>query len=241
MFHRFHQTLTVVLAALLFAGMAHAAGDAATAKRQPLRKIALVAVPEPPILSVENRGSAWGLLAFPGAMAQKHQEMNRCNDLTRAVGSRSLKFGQEMVAALSDALDKTGFQVTLVTKVPYLPDDPAAVDYAAIETDADAILSAYYMGAGIYSAQFSTSYRPRLNLYAELVGVSDQSSLYSQSVYYGADARKSAEDQIPSDPKYAYGSFAEVMEKPDELVESYRIGIRDIAALIAKQIRDAGL
>jgi hypothetical protein len=211
------------------------------AKQPPLKKIGLIAVTNPPMLSIENRGSAWGLLALPGAVLQRQDQITKSNTLTTGMRNQSLHLGEEMSSALQDELKRKGYEVSVITDVAYLPDDPEAIDYQHIQTDADAVISAQYSVAGLYSGPFSLNYIPRLNISFAMVRPKDQSELYSQSIYYGADARKPAEDQIPADPKYAYGSFDQVMEKQGEVVEGFRVGVRGIAALVAQQIHQTGL
>lgn len=211
------------------------------AKRPVVKKIALVAVMEPARLTVENRGGALNFLAFPGYVVKKNMESNRADDLTVGLRGESLNLGGETSAALQEELQRMGYEVALITKVRRQPDDPTDIDFQSIKTDANAILTAHYTDAGLFSGHSSTNYVPRLRLDVRLVMPDGEDDLYSQAIEYGAHAKKRTEDEIPSDPKYAYGTFAEAMEKQPEIVEGFRIGIHQLAALVAQQIRQAGL
>lgn len=211
------------------------------AKNPPVKKIALVMVMDPPRLSVENRGSAWQFLAFAGYLVEKKIQDGKSDRLTSSLRNLSLKFGEEMSTALQIELVRLGYEVSIITDVKRPLDDPEAILYESIKTDADAILSARYIDVGLYAGQFSKSYLPRLNLSVEILSAKDQTDLYSQSIYYGADASKADEDEIPSDPKYSYGSFELAMEKQGEVAESFRLGIRAIATQVAQQVRKNGI
>lgn len=212
-------------------------------KRTPVAKIALIAIQDPPRLSVENRGSPLALLGVAGALAIQQIGENRSGFLVSTFRNNALKLGDEMSVALADQLRGAGYAVDVLTDVKRPADDPDEIDYDSLPTlptDADAILVARFDEVGLFSG-FSTKFRPRLNLDIELYAKADQEDLYSQTFYYGADARERAEDQIPSDPKYAYSSFGEAVEQPAGLVEAFRIGIKEIAVLAAQQMRSRGI
>jgi len=161
--------------------------------------------------------------------------------LASTLRNNSLKLGQEMSVALSEKLTAAGYVVEVLKDVKRRPDDPDELDFEKLTTDAEAILVARFETVGLYSGQFSTKFIPRLNTEVQLLARIDLSDLYSQSIQYGADARKVAEDQIPSDPKYSYASFDEAVERQSEIVESLRDGVSKTAALVASQIRNGGI
>lgn len=236
------------LGALLLTSMALLAGCANRAA-QPAetvvilpvpQKVALVAVQDPPMLHVENRGSALAFFAFAGQMVQKDLDRSRSIQLTSMMRGHALKLGDEMTAALEAELVRRGYTVQVLRNVKRLKDDPDAIDYDSIETDAQAIVSARYFGAGLFAGYLSTSYLPRLNVDIDVVAKSDQAELHSHSIYYGVDARRPEPDQIPSDAKYTYASFEQAIERQREVLESYRVGVRQIAALAATQMHQVG-
>lgn len=235
--------IVVVLLSSLLLGCTHdqsKPSDVVVVKRPPVRKIALVTVLEPSLL-VENHGGVLGLFALPGYIAEKNIETNRGGDLKTGLRSRSLRFGAETTAALKEELQREGYEVTQISEVKRQPDDPTEIDFSSIKTDAQAILTAHYSDAGLFSGYLSTHFVPRLCLDVELLTPDGENELYSQDIEYGAYAKKRTEDEIPSDPKYAYGTFAEAMKNQPQVLESFRIGIHEIAALVAKQIRAAHL
>jgi hypothetical protein len=232
--------LTVIICWVLSGCSSTPKVEEVTVKRSPIAKIAIVEVTDPATLSVENRGGPLDLLALPGFVVTKKIQQERSAFLASALRNNSLKLGQEMSVALSEKLTAAGYVVEVLKDVKRMPDDPDEVDLEKITTDAEAILVAKFKTVGLYSGQFSTKFIPRLNTEVQLVARKDLSDLYSQSIHYGADARKVAEDQIPSDSKYSYASFGDAVERQSELVESLRDGVSKTAALVASQIRSNG-
>lgn len=212
-----------------------------TVKRSPISKIAVVAIQDPARLSVDNRGGPLDLLALPGFLITKKIKEERSEVLASTLKNNSLKLGSEMSIALTEQLSGAGYVVELLKDVKRPADDPDEIDYEHLTTDAEAILIARYTDVGLYSGQFSNKFVPRLNLTIEVVAKKDQSDLYSQTIYYGADARKLSEDQIPSGPKYSYSSFDDAIEQQSGLVEGLRAGIQQIASQVAKQMRSQGI
>lgn len=245
MFATVRLSIAAIVVALLFPLLSGCARDPskpseALAVRSPVRRIALVEIPEPR-LSVENRGGVLGLFALSGYVVAKGIESNRVGDLRAGLRSLSLSFGEETTSALQAELERAGYEVAQVSGVRRMPDDPDEIDFRSIKTDAQAILTAHYTDAGLFSGQLSMNFVPRLRLDVELLTPDGEDELYSQTIEYGAHAKKRTEDEIPSDPKYAYETFAKAMEHQPQIAEGFRVGIQEIAALVAKQIREGNL
>lgn len=243
MIKRIGHITAVCLAALIFPGCAHRGTEKSepAVHRAAPRTIALVPVMDPPSLKVQNRGGPLGPLALPGYLVRRQVEKDRSSSLASVLRAHYLKLGDEMTSALKEELVNRGYAVSVVSQVERPEDDPDDVVFESIRTDADAVVIARYDDAGLLSGFSSLSYIPRLNLKVEMLSRSDQTELYSQSLDYGADARKPDEDMIPADQKYAFGTFEEAMTRQTEVIESFRAGIRALAARTASQIHQAGL
>jgi len=200
------------------------------------KAIAMAPVLAPTTFSFENRGGMLDLLALPGYATSKGIEHSRVVELSNLLRTRGVRLGEEMTQALLDALKEAQIETQLMDNPARLPDDPLYLDYPKLQTDADLILTGVFDSVGFYSGRLSTKFLPRVNITISLVKRHNEEAVYSQSVYYGADARKPAEDQIPSDPKYAFASYDAAMAQPDELVQSLRDGIRQIAQLVVSQL-----
>ena len=88
----------------------------------------------------------------------------------------------------------------------------------------------------MYSARFSKGYVPRVNLSAYLVRGQTEDSLYSETLYYGADANGEASWSVPANPDHRWSSFNELFEHPQEVARSYDYAIDALAKKIAQNV-----
>lgn len=211
----------------------------AAAPSSQAREIALAPTLEAEKITIENRGGAAAMFALPGFLVQRDVEKNRRAEFLRMLKDNSLNLAEEMTAALRVALAESGQPVVALDEVKYLADDPRALEYKKLKSSADLVLTANIFDVGLYSGQFSRKYLPRLNVTFDLVNRHTEDALYSQSIYYGADAKKSTDDQIPSDPQYAFDSYEQALDRQREIVDALREGIKKMALLVAKQIKEA--
>jgi len=100
----------------------------------------------------------------------------------------------------------------------------------------DAVLRIYLNEVGMYSARFSKGYVPRVNLSAYLVRGQTEDSLYSETLYYGADANGEASWSVPANPDHRWSSFNELFEHPQEVARSYDYAIDALAKKIAQNV-----
>lgn len=204
-------------------------GDASAAAAE---TISLVPIQAPTTMSFENRGGALDLLALPGMVASRGIATSRAVELSNLLRKR----GTELTQALLAELKAHGVEVELLEEAPFFPDDPTALDYAKLPPTASLVLSGNYDAVGFYSGRLTTQFHPRVNVTVYLVRRQGEQTLYSQSIYYGADARKPAEDMIPADAKFTFASYDDTMARPDDVVEAMRDGVHRIARQIAEQV-----
>jgi hypothetical protein len=208
-------------------------GDASAAAAE---TISLVPIQAPTTMSFENRGGALDLLALPGMVASRGIATSRAVELSNLLRKREVQFGTELTQALLAELKAHGVEVELLEEAPFFPDDPTALDYAKLPPTASLVLSGNYDAVGFYSGRLTTQFRPRVNVTVYLVRRQGEQTLYSQSIYYGADASKPAEDMIPADAKFTFASYDDTMARPDDVVEAMRDGVHRIARQIAEQV-----
>ncbi|QID17274.1 hypothetical protein G3580_06205 [Nitrogeniibacter mangrovi] len=206
-----------------------------------IHKIALIRVLNPVELTAENRGGPLPLLGAVGWIAQRHINANRGQFLEQVFRNQAFLPGDELTNALLAELRDKGYSIEYLRTVPRDLEDPSDILFDAIQTDADAFLVVELDEMGIYSGVTSTKFMPRLNVDVELLGRIDQSEVFSQSIEYGVDADEHNDEEIPADPKYAYGSFGEAVEHQTDLIEGFRRGIGAIAASIVRQLRERGV
>ncbi len=64
-----------------------------------------------------------------------------------------------------------------------------------------------------------------------------EDSLYNETFYYGETSRGDKYWSLPSDPKYSYPDFDNMISRSEHVAESYHAGIQAIAKRIARELR----
>jgi hypothetical protein len=149
----------------------------------------------------------------------------------------SLDFSAEVTAALQNSFKETAHPLAPLLEAKYDPKEPRELDYKATKSSSDLILVTNIREISLLSTTFSTQYVPRLIISFELVSKTTEDSSYSESIQYGGGEKKLTETEIPSDSKYAWNDFNEVMSNRDQVVESFRQGIQQIARQAAQQMQ----
>lgn len=201
------------------------------------RVIALAPVLEPAKFSLENRGSALTLVPG-GAWGQKGIDAGRRAEFVGVLQAQKLDFAAEMTAALKAALTENGVQVVSLDEIKYVKDDPRTLEYKQLKSSTNLVLAINIDEVGLYSGRFTSTYLPRFNVSFALVDSRTEDALYEPTIYYGVDARKNSEDQILADPQFTFASYEQAIERREDLAAVFREGIRKIAALAARQVRD---
>lgn len=242
MMHRAIRFVVLLLLSLAISvsaaeGEAAAPQAASPQPQAPSRMIALAPVLKPAKFSIENSGSA---LAFVpgGAWGQKGIDAGRRAEFVEVLQAQKLDFGAEMMAALKAALTENGVQVVSLDEIKYAKDDPRTLEYKQLKSSTNLVLTVNIDEVGLYSGRLTSTYLPRFNVSFGLVDRRTEDAFYEPTIYYGVDARKNSEDQILADPQYIFESYAQAMERGEHMAAAFREGIRKVAALAARQVRD---
>lgn len=237
--NRLTRVAILLLSFFTVGALATEVGDAAAAQRTQSKpmEIALAPVLQPAKYSIENRGGALSL--FPGGVwGQKGIDAGRRAEFVEVLQAQKLDFGAEMTAALRAALTENGVRVVGLDEIKYVEDDPRSLDYPQLKSSANHVLNVNIDEVGLYSGRTTTSYLPRFNVTFGLVDRRTENVFYEPTIYYGVDARKNSEDQILADSQFIFESYEQAIARRDDLVAAFREGIRKVAALAARQVRD---
>jgi len=223
-----------VLLACAFAGALLLAGCGsrpATAPELPTVTRIMV-IPVAPIdkLHTENKGVPLGVLWQSIADRVKGSEFNERMEAVRK------DMGPKMTAALVQQLNAQGYQAQALEGVSRPAASPDHIAYGKLPTS-EPVLHVYFNEVGMYSARFSTDYVPRVNLSVDLMTGSDHDSVYSETIYYGADASGESSRSVPANARDRWGSFGELVAKQQEVTRSYDDAVNALATRIARNIR----
>jgi len=192
----------------------------------------IMVIPVAPInkLHTENKGVPLGVLWQSIADRVKGSEFNERMEAVRK------DMGPKLTAALVQQLNALGYQAQVLEGVSRPAASPDHIDYGKLPTS-EPVLHVYFNEVGMYSARFSTDYVPRVNLSAYLMTAKDGDSVYSETIYYGADASGDSSGSVPANARDRWGSFGELVAKPQEVTRSYDDAVTALATRIAKNIR----
>jgi hypothetical protein len=182
-------------------------------------------VPVAPIdkMHTENKGIPLGVLWQSLADRIKSSDFNERMEATRK------DMGPKLTAALVRQLAVQGYEAQVVEGASERSVQ-SAIDESKLPPT-DAVLRVYLNDVGMYSARFSRDYVPRVNLSAH-------PGLYSETLYYGADAtNEKASWSVPANPDHHWSSFNELFEHPQEVSQSYDHAVNALATRIAQNIR----
>jgi len=192
----------------------------------------VMVIPVAPIqkLHTENKGIPLGVLWQSIADRVKGAEFNERMEAVRT------GMGPKMTAALVAQLNAQGYQAQALEGVSRPAASPDNVDYGLLPTS-EPVLHVYFNEVGMYSARFSTDYVPRVNLSAYLMTAKDGDTVYSETIYYGADASGDSSGSVPANARDRWGSFGELVAQPQAVARSYDEAVTALAGRIAKNIR----
>ena len=167
-------------------------------------------------LHTENKGVPIGVLWQAIADRVKSNDSTDLMDVTRK------DMAPRMTAALVRRLNEQGYDARVLEGVDRPVKSPDSVDYARIP-GGDPVLHVYFNEVGMYSSRFSRDDVPRVNVGVEFLRPRDEESLYSESIYDGADAdaSKAASWSVPADGRLKWTSSDELVQKSGEVTQSY--------------------
>jgi hypothetical protein len=204
-------------------------------KEKPVvQRIGILPVNNPTALSSQSRSLLAGII-IPGWIAQLDNR-EKSKQFGAKMDQERLSLGNKLTLALIQELENEGFHAGIIDGVQRSSDDPERIDYAKIPTD-DAVLHVWFDTVGMNSAVTSSDYIPRVNVKVHLIYPKDEDYLYSDTFYYGADSRGEKYWSIHENPKYKYASFVAMMEKPDDVAESFDVAVQAIARRLAGEFR----
>jgi hypothetical protein len=199
-------------------------------QQAPVARVMVVPVAPIDKMHTENKGIPLGVLWQSLADRIKSSDFNERMEATRK------DMGPKLTAALVRQLTVQGYEAQVVEGASARPAQ-SAIDESKLPPT-NAVLRVYLNEVGMFSARFSRDYVPRVNLSAYLVRGETEDSLYSETLYYGADAtNEKASWSVPANPDHHWSSFNELFEHPQEVAQSYDHAVNALATRIAQNIR----
>ncbi len=183
-------------------------------------------------LYTENKSLAVPLL-WQG-LANRHQS----NVFTEKMEATRKSMAQALTTALITQLKSDGFDAQVLDGVDRPASSPEDIDYTKLPTS-HPVMHVYFDEVGMYSSRLSIDYVPRVNVTAYLFRPKNEESIYSGTIYYGADAGKDSLTSIAVDARHKWRSFEDLVQQPENVAAAYATAIDSIAARIAGNVKAA--
>lgn len=233
---------TVIYMAFVLANAVFVSGFAASLPKQSLdqeaakniQKIALVETHEMQEYIAFSRGSSMfgGLI---GGMAAGEETKAQTTQLTNAFLKDNFSIAHNISDETASALTKIGYQVERTPDIRELVDGKLHLDYAKVETQADAILAISITISG-YMQNRDGSYAPVLAVRAELIGKNRKDRLFQEFYMY---QMKRADDWIYFDipPEYIFSGIDDLIGRLKKAEEGLDVGSTLISDRLAQDLK----
>src|SRR5215510_11033623 len=230
------RTATLCLAVLI-AGCSGVTLQQFDPKREPIRTIALISVPNAVQYEATDYGSKAGMFGAIGAAAMTVDAKTMSEALTKAAREANFDYSREMQAAVTERLKRAGYKVVVVRAERGTPKELVA-DYAKVPVaDADALLDidARHVGYTTYNI-YDPDFRPYLLADVRLVSAKTRAVLYSEQVMFGYHNPYMSATQLPSDKKYYFKDFTALMADKPRAFEGWRQGTGAISDHLVQRL-----
>lgn len=224
---------------LILLGEAIPAENLAAQPIRSVKTIAVIPVSDPTWFSLKNRSALEFIITPLIGVGTAIDSRHKAGEFTTRLKAEMYPFGNELTKALVEDLNQKGFQASVLEGLNRPADDPDGIDYSEVKADADAVLHVYFTDIGVDSGYATVHYLPRVNIYGYLFNPRDGEYIHEDSIYYGVDSREGGTWSVRSDPRFAYASFDELMEKIPEVAVGFSIGAKAAARRLAENIRKA--
>lgn len=235
--YRLRRLLTIGVVSALAACAHHAPPPA----EPPIRTVAIIPVWQPDEVSIE-RSQPVSMLTLavlaPGAfiLADKLDMTDKRATFVARFGSARQTIGMELTSALVKAGAQRGFRTVLLDDMPRSVTDPDDIEYGKLKTDADLIVHVRVNYIGVASPRKVDQYLPKITLGVVLVSRRTGTELLNENFEYGAEATEPAFWSVPSDARYAFPDFGDVMSHDALVEESWHVGAQALGTRVMEQI-----
>ena len=178
--------LTVLLATTaLLVGCASKPAD--TGPKPVVRSIAIVPATLPTYYSLQNLSTVQFFVPI-ASIGYAMNSKEKAKLLTARLPSQSFRIDEDLTSTLADSLRKMGYEVTVLTDIKRLLDDPDSQELNKLKHTSDAVVHIYFSDVGVLSPRSTTDYLPRMNVSVITYTVANKAYPYESTIYYGADA-----------------------------------------------------
>jgi len=205
-----------------------------------IQTIAIISATTPATYTLENVSAVQFLIPL-AATANYLDSKEKAKTFNEKFGPQASPLGARFTEDVAKSLRAYGYDVKILNDVSRTAAEPDKVDHKSVLTSADAVLHLRFTNIGLFSSRSSSDYVPRVNALGQLfVNTKGKATyLYDEDMYYGADAKNGRSSSIIADARFAYPSFAAVMDSIDGVRQAFETGASEISQRMSMQIHNA--
>jgi hypothetical protein len=209
---------------------------------QPTKSIALLRVRESRYYQVRDFYRVASIAGLFGSVAIAETDKKRGEQLVQMINERHVRLSELLVSALRLNIANSHIDIDyLADQFPKIAADKKTDDYSDIHTDKTTILSVWFGPVGfVSSAKLSTEFQPWLIVHARLLDATTKRILYEKVFDVGyklSMANSMKMEAVPTDPKYRFGDFNDLMGHSDLAIEALSSAVTVVAERIAADVK----
>jgi hypothetical protein len=203
----------------------------------PIGTITLVPVDPPKRLFTDNRGIpviGWAASGITNTIWDKFKSA----DFDTQYADYREQAGAKLTAAVMQELKRRGFTVKLAPAEFAQRDERDSLNFSKFPAGTT-VLEMRLDNFAMYSGRLSKNYVPLIDAYIHVATPAYEQDGYLHDAYYmyGGWASKTGDGYILPEEKYAFPSFAALLEQSDLVRESYDDGIKKLAWHLVRDFR----
>ena len=212
--------------------------DSDPAKLSAIKTVAVIRAPEPKgytILNLSHPGMLFGLVGglVAAADAQSKQET-----LSKAYREQGTRVSATLAQRIAEALQRQGYDAR-VEDAPWVEKEGKnTLEFAAIRSDADAVLVASPSIVGFVAPNMGADYYPTITAAVTLLGKDRKEKLYLGFHASGWEMKREGWRNTPA--AVTYPNFTDLMADTKASAASLEAAAAAIAATIAADLRRGG-
>lgn len=204
-------------------------------------QIEVIPITSPTDVYTQNR--LVPLPVLPVLVASSIANRMKSNEFVTRMRGAIDGLGPELTAMVVEELQAQGMRAEPFDRFTRSSKAPDDIDYLKLPTQ-HAVLHIWFSDVSMDSPRTSSYYLPRVNIDLAFYPKLDPSYAHAQYLryHYGTDAGedKGHGRDIQSHDKYRFADFDALLNRSDDVQESWRAGLREIARRIARDIHKPG-
>lgn len=188
---------------------------------------------------MRNMAPAVILMLVPGIFANGYRNDLMSEKLSTLIKEKPLGMATAMRQQVVNSLREAGLTEIPAPEIKIDPKNPNDVDYAKIQTQADAIIHVYFDSVGVESPTFSVMYRPHIEAtICVVVQRVDGDCILSEDGTYGTKKDDMKKAEIASIEAEQWSSENTVYDQIDAVRDALRSGSALLGGALANKVRE---